>query len=167
MDTLSKMIEKIFQNPIKVQRHLHAPMFRERDDFICKMHQKGFCLRYLQITADYLLFAVNDLNIDQNEVVSLERIVQSTSKWYTSKKGDYQVTVIKWLDSLNILDPRYNDETNLFVLFSSVSHYRVRYLAYPLYQERLSYLLQCISVGMVRSTVREQAEMPLPKNPVI
>ena len=161
MDTLSKMIEKIFQNPIKVQRHLHAPMFRERDDFICKMHQKGFCLRYLQITADYLLFAVNDLNIDQNEVVSLERIVQSTSRWYTSKKGDYQVTVIKWLDSLNILDFRYDDDTNLFVLFSSVSHYRVRYLTYPLYKERLSYLLQCISVGMVKSTVREQAEMQL------
>ena len=155
------MIEKIFQNPIKVRRHLHAPMFRERDDFICKMHQKGFCLRYLQITADYLFFAVNDLNIAQNEVVSLERIVQSTSGWYTSKKGDYQVTVIKWLDSLNMLDPRYNDETNLLVSFSGVSHYRVRYLTYPLYQERLSYLLQCISVGMARSTVREQAEMQL------
>ena len=161
MDALSKMIEKIFQNPIKVQRHLRATMFRERDDFISKMHQKGFCLRYMQITADYLFFAVNDLNFVQNEVVSLERIVQSTSRWYTVKKGDYQVTVIKWLDSLNMLDPRYNDETNLFVSFSSVCHYRVRYLTYPLYQERLSYLLQCISVGMVKSTVREQAEMQL------
>lgn len=161
MDTLSKMIEKIFQNPSKVQRHLHAPMFRERDDFICKMHQKGFCLRYLQITADYLFFAVNNLNIGPNEVVSLERIVQSTSRWYTSKKGDYQVTVLKWLDSLNMLDARYNDVTNLLVSFSSVSHYRVRYLTYPLYQERLSYLLQCVSIGMARSTVREQAEMQL------
>lgn len=161
MDTLSKMIENLFQNPNKVQRHLDAPMFRERDNFICKMHQRGLCLRYLQITADYLFFAANNLNIRPNEVVSLERIVQSTSEWHTSKKGHYQVTVLRWLDSLNLLDERYNDETNLLVSFSSVSHYRVRYLTYPLYQERLSYLLQCISVGMVRSTVREQAEMQL------
>ncbi len=155
------MIEKLFHDSTKVESHKCAPMLMERELYLRNMENQGFCLRYLQMTADYLFFAVKNLDLDSNSIVSLERIVQSSSEWYTSKKRHYQVTVIKWLCSIGMLDRRYDNPTILFNSFSSISYYRVRYLTYPLYQERMDYLLREKALGRSYSSLREMAEMQL------
>lgn len=157
------MIETLFKNPTKAKAHLLSPRLQERKSFLKVMKQKGRCLRSLQMAADYLLFAVQtlDLNDNNNGIVRLEDIVSSGELWKDKKSKFYVSTVVKWLDSIKILDPRYYDDNIIFNSFSTVCHYRLRYLTYPLYKERLAYLKHLKDNGAAFSTLREHAQTQL------
>lgn len=77
------MIETLFKNQTKAKEHFLSPRFQERESFLKVMKQKGRCLRSLQMTADYLLFAVQTLNLNDNNngIVRLENIVSSGELW--------------------------------------------------------------------------------------
>lgn len=157
------MIEILFKNSTKAKVHLLSPRLQERESFLEEMKQKGRCLRSLQMAADYLLFAVRtlDLNDNSNEVVRLEYIVSSGELWKDKNSKFYVSTVVKFLYSIKLLDLRYYDNGILFNSFSTVCHYRLRYLTYPLYQERLVYLEYLKNNGAAFNTLREYAETQL------
>jgi len=157
------MIETLFKNQTKAKEHFLSPRFQERESFLKVMKQKGRCLRSLQMTADYLLFAVQTLNLNDNNngIVRLEDIVSSGELWKDKKSKFYVSTIIKWLASIKMLDLRYYDNDIVFNSFSTVCHYRLRYLTYPLYQERLVYLEYLKDNGAAFSTLREHAETQL------
>ena len=156
------MIETLFKNPTKAKTHLLSPQLQERESFLKVMKQKGRCLRSLQMAADYLLFAVHTLDLnDNNGIVRLEDIVSSGELWKDKKSKFYVSTVVKWLYSNKMLDLRYYDNGNVFNSFSTICHYRLRYLTYPLYQERLAYLEYLKDNGAAFSTLREHAETQL------
>jgi len=81
------MIETLFQNQIKIQEHLSAPLLKEREGFITLKKDKGRCLRSLQMTADYLLFAVKNLNLGKSKprIVKLEEIIACRAVWKDKK----------------------------------------------------------------------------------
>lgn len=157
------MIEILFKNPRKAKVHLLSPRLQERELFLEEMKQKGRCLRSLQMAADFLLFAVQtlDLNDNSNEIVRLEDIVSSGELWKDKKSKFYVSTVVKFLYSIKLLDLRYYDNSIVFNSFSTICHYRLRYLTYPLYQERISYLEYLKDNGAAYNTLREYAETQL------
>ena len=157
------MIETLFKNPTKAKTHFLSPLLQERESFLKVMKQKGRCLRSLQMAADYLLSAIQilDLNDNNNEIVRLEDILSSGELWKDKKSKFYVSTVVKWLYSIKLLDLRYYDNGIIFNSFSTICHYRLRYLTYPLYQERLVYLEYLKDNGAAFSTLREHAETQL------
>lgn len=156
------MIETLFKNPTKAKLHLLSPLLQERESFLKVMKQKGRCLRSLQMAADYLLFAIQTLALNDNHrIVRLEDIMSSGKLWKDKKSKFYVSTVIKWLYSNKMLDHRYYDNGVVFNRFSTICHYRLRYLTYPLYQERLVYLEYLKNNGASFSTLREHAETQL------
>ena len=56
---------------------------------------------------------------------------------YDGPKSSFLVsTVVQWLEDLGLLAPMFNDQSILFNPFSSVCHYKMRYLVYSFYEER-------------------------------
>ena len=157
------MIETLFQNQIKIQEHLGAPLLNEREAFITLKKDKGRCLRSLQMTADYLLFAVKNLNLGESmpRIAKLEEIIACRAVWKDKKFWFYVSTTVQWLDSMHCLDPAYNDDSIIFNQFSTVCFYKIRYLTYPLYKERLAYIEHLQLQGMSFSGLHEYALMQL------
>src|SRR5690554_6617295 len=157
------MIETLFQNQIKIQEHLSSPLLKEREAFITLKKDKGRCLRSLQMTADYLLFAVKNLNLGKSKsrIVKLEEIIACRDVWKDKKFWFYVSTIVKWLNSMHCLDPVYNDHSIIFNQFSTVCFYKIRYLTYPLYEERLAYIKHLQLQGMSFSSLHEYAVMQL------
>lgn len=157
------MIKTLFQDKIKIQEHLSSPLLKERIAFISLKKDKGRCLRSLQMTADHLLFAVKNLNLSKNNlrIVNLEEIIACRDVWKDKKFSFYVSTIVQWLDSMHCLDPAYNDDSIIFNQFSTVCFYKIRYLTYPFYEERLAYIEHLQLQGMSFSSLREYALMQL------
>lgn len=156
------MIDTLFQTKRKVEAHMSAPLLREREAFLSKKQAEGNGLRSLQMTADQLLFATIHLSLTNETVmVDLSNIL-AMQRDYDGPKSTFLVsTVVQWLENMGLLDQRFRDQSIMFNRFSSVCHYRMRYLAYPFYEERLSYLKNLESLGMSFSRLHEYAWMQL------
>lgn len=156
------MIDTLFQIKRKVEAHVSAPLLRERESFLSKKQSEGNGLRSLQMTADQLLFATLHLPLTNETVmVDLSNIL-AMQRDYDGPKSTFLVsTVVQWLENMGLLDQRFGDQSIMFNRFSSVCHYRMRYLAYPFYEERLSYLKDLESRGMSFSRLHEYAWMQL------
>ena len=103
------MIETLFQNQIKVQEHLGSPLLNEREAFIKLKKDKGRCLRSLQMTADYLLFAVKNLNLGRNmpKIVKLKEITAFRDVWIDKKIWFYVSTIS--INTRNFCSDQYID----------------------------------------------------------
>ena len=114
------------------------------------------------MTADQLLFATHHLSLTNDTVmVDLSNIL-AMQRDYDGPKSTFLVsTVVQWLENMGLLDQRFGNQSIMFNRFSSVCHYRMRYLAYPFYEERLSYLKDLESRGMSFRRLHEYAWMQL------
>lgn len=156
------MIETLFKSKRKVEAHISAPLLPERESFLAKKKGEGNGLRSLQMTADQLLFATLQLQLSDGSTVVESSAIMAMQSMYEGPKASFLVsTVVQWLDDMGRLDLRFNDESILFNRFSSVCHYTIRYLAYPFYEERLSYLRFLESRGMSFNRLHEYAWMQL------
>ena len=158
------MLELLFKSESKLHEHRSAPLVREREAFLIKKRTEGCQTRELQILASFLLKTVNILSLqDKDEsIITLDEIVKMSSHSNNQRKAQFFIsTTVNWLIDLGRMDPRYSDSTLLFNRFSSVCHYRIRYITYPMYDERLIYLKYMQSLGMSFNRLREQAEMQL------
>ena len=154
------MIETLFQIKRKVEAHMNAPLLREREQFLVKKQSEGNGIRSLQMTADQLLFATLHLSLgNEGSMVSLSEIMVMQNNYDGPKSTFLVSTVTQWLNDMGRLDPRYNDSSILFNRFSSVCHYRMRYLTYPFYEERYSYLKSLEAQGMSYNRLHEYAWM--------
>lgn len=123
------MIETLFQIKRKVEAHMNAPPLRERELFLAKKQPEGNSIRSLQMTAEQLLFATIHLPLaNEGTTVGVSEILAMQSNYDGHKSTFLVSTVIQWLDDIGRLDPRFNDHSILFSRFSSVCHYRMRYL---------------------------------------
>jgi integrase/recombinase XerD len=173
------MFEKVYLKESSLRPHLDAPLRKEREDYISKMDEKGFCIRYLQIASKYLLFAVRILNLrdDDASVVTFEEIKAASQIWkemklrsnrrkntapnVDTKTNDFVCTTMKWLSGIYRLDTRFYEEDNLFNLFNTLMVYKLKYFSAPLYKERVAYLQYQRQRGMSLNTLREHAETQL------
>lgn len=141
---------------------MNAPLLREREQFLVKKQSEGNGIRSLQMTADQLLFATLHLSLDdEHTTVSLSEILAMQHNYDGPKSNFLVSTVTQWLNDMGRLDSRYNDSSILFNRFSSICHYRMRYLTYPFYEERHSYLKSLEAQGMSFNRLHEYAWMQL------
>lgn len=156
------MIETLFQIKGKAEAHMSAPLLQERESFLAKKQAEGNGLRSLQMTADQLLFATLHLPLtNETAMVELPSLLALQSAYNGPKSNFLVSTVVQWLEDMERLDPKFNDQSILFNRFSTVCHYKMRYLTYPFYEERLSYLEALKSQGMSYNCLHEYAWMQL------
>ncbi|MFA6756095.1 MAG: tyrosine-type recombinase/integrase [Bacilli bacterium] len=139
------------------------------------MENKGFCPRYLQMTSQYLLFAVKTLELKdkKTELVSLDRIFNTGKDWekrrlsnpkrknlnkdVDTKMRGYVFTTFKWLSSISRINPLYLDNELIFNRFNKNAAYRLNYLHAPFLKERLNFLNHLEANGMSFNRIREYA----------
>lgn len=105
----------------------------------------------MQILASLLLKTVNILSFKDKDksIITLDEIVEKSYHFKNQKQIRFFIsTTINWLNEIGRLDLRYSDHSLLFNRFSTICHYRIRYITYPMYHERLSYLNYMQSLGM-------------------
>ena len=176
---VTTMFEKIYLSESKLRKHLEAPLLKEREEFLSHMEEKGLCLRYLQITSTYLLFAVQTLHLkdEAKEVVPFESIQAAGQKWermklsgslrknagesVDTKTKDFVCTTVKWLSGIGRIAPVYLNEGLIFNRLNKEPAFRLKYLCAPYFEERLAYLNHLEDNGMSLCTLREYAEYQL------
>jgi integrase/recombinase XerD len=179
MTGVTTMFEKIYLKESNLRKHLETPLLKEREEFLSHMEEKRLCLRYLQITSKYLLFAVHALHLkdEAKEVVAFECIQAAGQKWKSmklsgslrknadkrvdTKTKDFVCTTVKWLSSIGRISPVYLNDKLIFNRFNKEPAFRLKYLCAPYFEERLAYLNHLESNHLSLSTLREYAEYQL------
>ncbi|MDD4220493.1 MAG: tyrosine-type recombinase/integrase [Sphaerochaetaceae bacterium] len=173
------MFEKIYLKKTNLRKHLEAPLLKEREEFLSHMEKKKLCLRYLQITSKYLLFAVQELHLkdEAKVIVSFDSIREAGQKWkkmklssslrknaderVDTKTKDFVCTTVKWLSGIGWINPVYLNDKLIFNRLNKEPAFRLKYLCAPSFKERLAYLNHLEANGMSFSTLREYAEYQL------
>ena len=158
------MLELLFESESNLLKHRGVPLLKEREDFLVRKQSEGCQTRELQILASLLLETVNILSLKDKDksIITLDEILEKSSLFRNQKQIKFFIsTTINWLNEIGRLDLRYCDHNLLFNHFSTICHYRIRYITYPMYHERLSYLNYMQSLGMSFNRLREHAEMQL------
>lgn len=173
------MFEKIYLKDSNLRQHLEAPLLKERENFVSRMERRGYCVRYQQMVASYLLFAVKYLGLKDNDrsPVALMSIWEMGSAYRQNRlaskrrknpspdvdtKYDDQIYyTITWLKEIGMLDKLYNDSSTILNQLIVKDFYKLKHLTSPLLAERLSYLQHLYDTGYARTTIREAAEMQL------
>lgn len=72
------MLEYIIRRKWYLQKHLDAPLLKEREEYLTLMYKKGLSHSYLLSIADYLLLIVQELRLtdDENRMVSIQEIFE-------------------------------------------------------------------------------------------
>lgn len=170
------MLEKIVRRDWYLQKHLNAPLLKEREEYLTLMHEKGLSHSYLLSLADYLLLIVSVLRLteDENCMVSIQEISEKAESWaHTIKKhpmkrcfspssvGKFKSVAFNWLSYIGRMEKCYVTTGNIFNRLFSRRHHRLRYLSYPLKDERTSHLEKWERMGATTSTLRQIAAYQL------
>ena len=74
------MLEYIIRRKWYLQKHLDAPLLKEREEYLTLMYKKGLSHSYLLSIADYLLLIVQELRLTDDENRMVSRIQQASAK---------------------------------------------------------------------------------------
>lgn len=170
------MLETIILRKPFLQKHLAAPLLNERESFLAMKSEQELCRLTLMQWAGYLLqfvryFHMHDGMKDQ---VSLDDVVAAAKLWaspvtdhYHSRKHidcpssriKFIEMAVDFLEYLNLLDCRYQDGMlNLLVMRK---WHKVRLVAAPFFNERMSFLKKCNAKGIKIETLRIYAQYQL------
>lgn len=170
------MLEKIVRRKCYLQKHLDAPLLKEREDYLSLKSEKSYSHSYLLTLADYLLLVVILLKLEDGviEKVSIEKIKDAAEEWsrtiknHPMKRKDTPSSYMKfidvafnWLSHIERLDDLYTDDSIILNRLFSRKHHKLRYLTYPLLKERIEYLQMWSDKGAMISTLRSIAAYQL------
>ncbi len=115
-------------------KHQQAPMLREREQYLSKLHSRGLSLKYIKDTECDLLRLIKALDLcdDSKRSISVEEIRDTVSRIRNcpvSKMHDYGSRVdagfvsmlilcFSWLDDIGLLDNRYSKNIIIRASFS-------------------------------------------------
>ena len=166
------MLEQVIFRKFYLQKHLEAPLLKERERYVEHLHGKGLSRQYLLSVADYMLRIVELLNLKDKErsLVTLTSIETAANKWATmvinhpmkrksapTSKEKFVSIAIEWLKYAKRLDPLFEDSDIIFNKIFSRRFAKRKYLLASFLQERLSYLVQWESQGASIALLREIA----------
>ncbi len=170
------MLEKIVRRNWYLQKHLNAPLLKEREEYLTFMYEKGLSHSYLLSLADYLLLIVSVLRLtdDEDRKVSILEISENAESWARTIKnhpmkrcfspssvGKFKSVAFRWLSHIGRMDTSYVTTECIFNRLFFRRHHRLRYLSYPLRDERASHLEKWESMGASLSTLRQIAAYQL------
>lgn len=148
------MLELLFKSESNLFNHRGVLLLKKRENFLIRKQSEGYQTRKLQILASLLLETVKILSLKDKDksVIALDEIVEKSSLFKNQKQIKFFIsTTINWLNGIGCLDLRYCDHNLLFNHFSTIWHYRIRCITYPIYHERLSYLnyMQSLEMSLI------------------
>lgn len=155
-----------------LQKHLDAPLLKEREDYLEIMAQKGIVRSSLLSMADYLLLIVNMLSMadEQPRKITIQEIKDAAELWSNTIKNHpmkrrrspssvakFMNIAFSWLSHIGMLDDLYSDSSLILNRLFERKHHKLRYLTYPLLDERSSHLEKWESMGASVGTLRQIA----------
>ena len=135
------MFDKICLKDSNLRPHLEAPLLKERIRFVSSIAERGYCLRYQQMVAEYLLFAVRHLGLKDNDHTPIALVAiwemghafhkarlsgkkrKNLSPDVDTKFKDQMCYTVTWLNGLNMLENIYNDYQNILNRLITESYY--------------------------------------------
>ena len=156
------MLEMIIKRKWYLQKHLDAPLLKEREDYLEIMAQKGIVRSSLLSMADYLLLIVNMLSMadEQPRKITIQEIKDAAELWSNTIKNHpmkrqrspssvakFMNIAFSWLSHIGMLDNLYSDSSLILNRLFERKHHKLRYLTYPLLDERSSHLEKWESMG--------------------
>lgn len=170
------MLTQIYSWPTSLKRHLDAPLFQERNNFLAMKHEKGMQCAYLKQWAVYLLHFVTDFQMCDGSTtrISLDLILEKAEAWSFPKPGDYHkrtsskswiakeyyiIRAIDFLDYIGLLDVRYYDKTVNYLVESKRA--KANLITAPFYNERMEYIESCRQKGFIKETLQKHAQYQL------
>lgn len=124
------IIEKIFKDPNVRDLHVRAPLFCEREKFLCDVIGAEKHDTHLQRMAGFLLFAVDFLQLkDTSHKISLAEMHSLSLAWKESKRvseryrkkntfvrihNSFVKTIVNWLDINKMLDDEFISTWSFF-----------------------------------------------------
>lgn len=164
------MLEKIIKSRWYLQNHQRAPMLREREEYLSYVVSKrDYSAGYLHSLADYLLLITNrlDLKDGDTEKIAIEKIKEAAESWVCHKSNHpmkrsgntpssyfiFMDYAFAWLGYMNRLDSRYTEDSIINRLFSRKFH-RIKFLTYPMLEQRKKHLEKWERLGAGRATLR-------------
>lgn len=166
------MLEMIIKRKWYLQKHLDAPLLKEREDYLEIMAQKGIVRSSLLSMADYLLLIVNMLSMadEQPRKITIQEIKDAAELWSNTIKNHpmkrqrspssvakFMNIAFSWLSHIGMLDDLYCDSSLILNRLFERKHHKLRYLTYPLFDERSSHLEKWESMGASVGTLRQIA----------
>lgn len=170
------MLEKVFVQKFYLQKHLEAPLLKEREEYLGLYYLKGVCHHYLWSIAEYTLRIAEYLHLKDGDtrLITLAEIEAAAEKWARrrfyhpqrrkySKKGRRRFIVVAkdWLKFCNRLELLQEDSVPIFNELFEKKHTRRKMVAAPLLNERIEYLQYWKEHGAKRATLRIYAEYEL------
>jgi len=168
------MLHQVIRRAYYLNKHLEAPLLKEREEYLEYLAGKGLYRETLKITAEYLLRIVEFLHLEKERLVSIEDIEKASSEWAKSKhhhpmKKNFSksggkkfiLLSIDWLKRINRLGSLPEEQIPLFNRLFERRHARKRHTSAPLLQERLLYLQYWDGLKARDGTLRRMAQYQL------
>jgi hypothetical protein len=165
------MLEQVIKRAYYLNKHLEAPLLKERQAYLQHWASKGVCRHTLKSIADYLLRIVQFLHLENDGPITLEAVEKAASEWGEfqfnhpmkksfSKTGEKRFVSVSldWLKRINRLASLPEEQIPLFNQLFERRHALKRHTSAPLLQERLMYLQYRSDLKVEESTLRGTAQ---------
>lgn len=145
------MLEKVIIQKRDLERHLAAPLLKERENHIQTLYEKGYTRKPLVRIAAYMLRIIEFLNLSDDEIIpiSVFDIIEAAVRWKNSpqnQKGNetsrkmFIRYALQWLPKTGRMDSAYaRFKNNLGSLITQPTAI-VKYTTTALFSERMAYL---------------------------
>jgi integrase/recombinase XerD len=168
------MLHQLIKRAYYLNKHLEAPLLKEREDYLQYCASKGICRHTLKSIADYLLRIVQYLPLEKDGIVTMQAVTKAAVAWGNfqynhpmkrsfSKTGESRFVLysIDWLKKIHRLECLPEESIPLFNQLFERRHALKRHTTAPLLEERLSYLQYWADLKASGSTLRKIAEYQL------
>ena len=164
------MLEMIVRRKWYLQKHLETPLLKEREEFLEIMMRRGMVRSSLLSQADYLLVIVKMLSMEdgQQRKISIQEIKNAAEEWSRTIKNHpmkrqhspssvakFMDIAFKWLSHIGMLDDLYCDSNLILNRLFERKYHKLRYLTYPLLEERAAHLDSWEKSGAAVQTLRQ------------
>lgn len=165
------MLDQVIKRAYYLNKHLEAPLLKERQDYLQHWASKGVCRHTLKSIADYLLRIVQFLHLENGGTITVEAVEKAASTWGKfqfnhpmkksfSKTGEKRFVwlSVDWLKRINRLESLPEEQIPLFNDLFERRHALKRHTSAPLLQERLLYLQYWADLKAKENTLRRIAQ---------
>ena len=151
-------------------------MLKEREKFLEIMMRRGIVHSSLLCQADYLLVIVKMLSMEdgQQRKISIQEIKDAAEEWSRTVKNHpmkrqhspssvakFMNIAFRWLSHIGMLDDLYCDGSLILNRLFERKYHKLRYLTYPLLEDRAAYLESWEKSGATVQTLRQMAAYQL------
>jgi len=117
------MLHQVIRRAYYLNKHLEAPLLKEREEYLEYLAGKGLYRETLKITAEYLLRIIEFLHLEEEKMISMEDIEKAANAWAKSKHhhpmkardgtlrrmAQYQLLIMDLLRFYTLRNPKFGD----------------------------------------------------------